>query len=671
MKLKEAMDCLHQERSDDPIIPLYTPWGEAMAQSGTEAVWQEYPRPQLERDHFRILNGKWSCWFEPVSGSDAAPAKQEILVPFSPESLLSGIGRQLQPDEYLWYEKSIDFTAEELARRDKGMRCILHFGAADQQAVVYCNGREVVSHVGGYLPFSAEITEFVSESPCLLQVRIRDESDASWHSRGKQTLKRGGIFYTAQSGLWQTVWYEWVPANYIQGLKITPDPDNLSVTVELRSPKEFSSVSCTVYRAADYLAKKASGVSRHTPSDAPAYNVSNDPGTTAAQDTPNGSRTATRSPAVQNASGSPRRTPSDAIPGDRTVALIGVSIQRESSAPNVLRLILPEDSIRLWSPETPYLYSFTIIADNDRIHSYFALRSYTVEPDEKGTPRFCLNHVPCFLHGLLDQGYWSDGLMTAPCDEAFVYDIELAKQAGFNMLRKHVKIEPLRWYYHCDRLGMIVWQDMVCGGSNYSMPLVCYVPTVFPHISRHTRDSHYKLFSRADEEGRKAWEQECLDTVEHLYNAPSVAVWVPFNEGWGQFDAARIAKLVRERDPSRPVDHASGWFDQKGGDFRSIHNYYRPLKVKLDKKRAYAITEYGGYACHVPGHSSVERVFGYRKFDTVEEFETAYRHLIDQQLLPLCGLGLSCAVYTQLSDVEEEVNGLVTYDRRVVKITIK
>lgn len=627
MKFKEAFACLHQEHSEDPIIPLYTPWGESIEKSGTDAVWQEYPRPQLERDNFRVLNGKWNCWFEPVSGSDSAPVRQEILVPFSPESLLSGIGRQLQPDEYLWYETSVSFTSEELARRDKGMRCILHFGAADQQAVVYCNGREVVSHVGGYLPFSAEITEFVSESPCQLRVRIRDESDTSWHSRGKQALKRGGIFYTAQSGIWQTVWYEWVPANYIQSLKITPDPDSLSVTVELCSPKEFSSVSCTVYRAADYLA-------------------------------------------VQNASGGSRRPPADAIPGNRTMALIGVSIQRESSAPNVLRLILPEDSIHLWTPETPYLYSFTIIADNDRIHSYFALRAFTIEPDDKGTLRFCLNHTPCFLHGVLDQGYWSDGLMTAPCDEALIYDIELAKRAGFNMLRKHIKIEPLRWYYHCDRLGMIVWQDMVCGGTNYRMPLVCYIPTMFPHISRHTRDSHYKLFSRSDEEGRKVWEQECLDTVDHLYNVPSIAVWVPFNEGWGQFDATRITRLVKEKDPFRPVDHASGWFDQRAGDFRSVHNYFRPLKAKPDKKRAYAITEYGGYACHIPGHSSVERVFGYRKYDTVEELEKAYRHLIDQQLLPLCDLGLSCAVYTQLSDVEEEVNGLVTYDRRVTKISI-
>lgn len=631
MKVKDAVSSMQKEHSGDRLIPLYTPWGEAIRQSGSESVWQEYPRPQLERDNYRMLNGKWSYWIVPVEDAGAMPEKKEILVPFSPEALLSGVGRQLLPGEYLWYEKRIGFSAEELSRKEKGMRCILHFDAVDQRAAVYCNGREIVRHTGGYLPFSAEITEFISREELLLQVRVRDESDTSRYTRGKQTLKRGGMFYTAQSGIWQSVWYEWVPENYIERMQITPDLDTGSVTITLQSPREFSSVSCTVYKATDYLAALNAG------------------------------KAAGRNPADHAAFGRP-------IPGERTMALIGVSVRRESTAPNVLRLTLPEDSVFPWTPETPYLYSFTIMADRDTIHGYFALRSFTVEPDEKGLLRFCLNHRPYFLHGLLDQGYWSDGLMTAPCDEAFIYDIELAKRAGFNMLRKHIKIEPLRWYYHCDRLGMIVWQDMVNGGGPYHMPFVCYLPTLFPHIATHIGDSHYKLLSRSDVEGRSAWEQECMDTIEHLYSIPSIAVWVPFNEGWGQFDAARIAKSVKEKDPTRPIDHASGWFDQKGGDFKSIHNYFRALKVKLDRKRAFVISEYGGYACHIQGHSSVERIYGYRKYATAEELTAAYRHLIEKQLAPLIERGLSGAVYTQLSDVEEEVNGLVTYDRRVVKI---
>ena len=637
MKIKDAVSGISKEHTEDTLIPLYTPWGEEIKRTDTERVWQEYPRPQLERDNYKILNGKWSYWIVPIDDSTVMPQKSDILVPFSPESLLSGVQRQLQPDEYLWYERRISFSADELSEKKRGMHCILHFDAVDQQAAVYCNGHEVVTHTGGYLPFSADITDYVSEDALLLQVRVRDESDTSWYTRGKQTLKRGGMFYTAQSGIWQSVWYEWVPANYIEHMKITPDLDSHSVTIELQSPREFASVSCTVYRATDYLAALAADNRASAPESSDA-------------------RTTGRPPAARP------------IPGERTIALIGVSVRRESTAPNLLQLTLPEDSIQPWTPETPYLYSFTIMADSDTVHGYFALRSFTVEPDEKGTLRFCLNHSPYFLHGLLDQGYWSDGLMTAPCDEAFLYDIELAKRAGFNMLRKHIKIEPLRWYYHCDRLGMIVWQDMVSGGTTYHMPLVCYMPTVFPNIAMHTKDHHYKLFSRADEEGRVAWEQECMDTIDHLYSIPSVAVWVPFNEGWGQFDAARIAKMVKEKDPTRPVDHASGWFDQKGGDFKSIHNYFRVLKVKPDKKRAFVISEYGGYACHIEGHSSVERVYGYRKYATAEEFTTAFHQLLERQLMPLMERGLSGAVYTQLSDVEEEVNGLVTYDRRVEKL---
>ena len=341
----------------------------------------------------------------------------------------------------------------------------------------------------------------------------------------------------------------------------------------------------------------------------------------------------------------------------------------ESSNTSILRFTLPENGFHPWTTEEPWLYAFTVTADDDAVQSYFAMRSFTVEKDEHGIPRFCLNHKPCFLHGLLDQGYWSDGLMTAPCDEAFLFDINLARENGFNMLRKHIKIEPLRWYYHCDRLGMIVWQDMVNGGTTYHMPFVCYMPTLVPHMGAHTKDNLHILFSRADKKGRASWEQECLDTMDHLHSVPSLAVWVPFNEGWGQFNAARIAKTVKEKDPSRPVDHASGWFDQKSGDFISIHNYFRPLKVKLDGKRAFVISEYGGFACFVPEHSSVERVYGYRKYADTRELTAAFLELTEKNLFPLYEAGLSGAVYTQLSDIEEEVNGLVTYDRRVVKLT--
>ena len=617
MRIKDAVSSIQKEHPEDILVPLYTPWGEELQKNNADEVWQEYPRPQLRRNNYRMLNGRWNY---AITASDVTllpgspiPADGQILVPFSPESLLSGVNRQLQPDEHLWYERSIAFSEEDLAQKENGLHCILHFEAVDQQAVVYINGREVASHICGYLPFEADITDFIGNAPLLLQVRVRDESDTSWYTRGKQSLNRGGIFYTAQSGIWQSVWYEWVPENYIRILKITPNLDTGSVTIELASEKEFSSVSCTVYKADDSFT-------------------------------------------------------TDILPGKRTMALVGVAVTRESSAPNTLKLTLPEKDVCPWTPETPFLYSFTIIADKDLIHGYFALRSFTVEPDEKGIMRFCLNHKPYFLHGLLDQGYWSDGLMTAPCDEALLFDIRLAKKTGFNMLRKHIKVEPKRWYYHCDRLGMIVWQDMVNGGTSYHLPKIFHLYSVSPTTSFRIKDSRYKVFSRASAENRLSWEKECLDTIEYLYSVPSIAVWVPFNEAWGQFDAVRITGLIKEKDPTRPVDHASGWVDQKGGDFRSVHIYFRTLKVKLEKKRAFVLSEYGGYACYIDGHSSVERVYGYRKFDSKEQLNIAYRQLIDEQMLPLVEKGLCGAVYTQLSDVEEEVNGLVTYDRRVVKI---
>ena len=626
MKLKDAIASLSQEHPEDILIPLYTPWGEQMKDAGDSEIWPEYPRPQLQREDFHMLNGKWryAFTFDEFRPGNPIGSQGVILVPFSPECLLSGVGRQLQPNEYLWYERKLSFSKKELAKKAAGMHCILHFDAVDQRAVVYADGREIASHIGGYLPFSADLTEFISDESLLLQVCVRDDSDTSYYTRGKQTLKRGGMFYTAQSGIWQSIWYEWVPENHVTAIRITPDPDKRQVKVDLSSPMEFSVITCTVQEASREFT---------------------------INDNPSGKSASSRNPHRLS-----RR-------------LTGVAVTMESSDAGTLILTLPEDGFHLWTPEDPWLYAFTINADGDVIHSYFAMRSFTVEPDERGIPRFCLNHSPYFLHGVLDQGYWSDGLMTAPSDEAFVYDITLAKSMGYNMLRKHIKIEPLRWYYHCDRLGMIVWQDMVSGGTTYHMPWVCYLPTLFPHMNAHTRDNHYRLFSRSDQEGRRLWEQECLDTIDHLYSVPSLAVWVPFNEGWGQFDAFRIAQSIKEKDPSRPVDHASGWFDQKGGDFRSIHNYFRPLKVKLDGKRAFVISEYGGYACHIPGHSGVERVYGYRKYDTVEELSAAFRELTEKQLFPLVNAGLSGAVYTQLSDVEEEVNGLVTYDRKVVKIS--
>lgn len=614
MDIIDAARNINKTHETDILAKLYTTWGETL---DSDHVLEEYPRPQFKRENFTILNGLWDYAFTPCSHSSSTNAvcydvqlpdlyDGKILVPFSPESLLSKVKRQLKPDEYLWYHRSIFISAKELSCEK---RLILHFDAADQAAVVYINEEKAFSHHGGYLPFEGEITHLLREGENSIIVQIRDVSDTSYHSRGKQTLKRGGMFYTAQSGLWQSVWMEWVPSSYVSHIKITPDYDKRAVSFHLNIayPCESTIPTISIYAETECIWQSL-------------------PDTMHSEKTDH---------------------------SNKTILSVSADISPNNFYP--------------WSPDSPFLYTVKISYGQDQIESYFAMRSFTIETDENGICRFCLNHNPYFLHGVLDQGYWPDGLYTAPSDDALIYDILMMKKLGFNMMRKHIKIECARWYYHCDRLGMLVWQDMVSGGSHYSMPLVCYLPTLFPGISGRLNDNNYKLFGRLSKEGREEWLKECAETVEYLYNVPSLAAWVPFNEGWGQFDANKVTAMIKNADPSRTVDQTSGWFDQKGGDFKSIHNYFRKLNIVKDK-RAFVISEYGGFACHIDGHSSVERIYGYKKFENCDKLTIAYRKLIEKELLPLIEKGLSGAVYTQVSDVEEEVNGMLTYDRKICKI---
>lgn len=610
MDIKDAIRSIIKPHDDDPITQLTTTFGESLS---PDNILSEYPRPQFERKEYINLNGYWDYAF---CSSRQFPDHYmgKILVPFSPEASLSGVNRQLQPEEYLWYRCFLPISEYDLLHDN---RLLLHFGAIDYEADIFINGQKVFSHKGGYLPFSCDITRYLDASENELAIRVSDPSDDGTQSRGKQILKRGGIFYTAQSGIWQTVWMEWVPATHIESITIDADYDTRKVTIE-----------------ADTILYDAM----------------------------------------------PRLTLTIKSPTEPSKIIYQQSIQLQASLDKVNRKIpqygsydfsftLPEESFFPWSPDTPFLYPITLTLSLDEVKSYFAMRCYTIEPHQ-GKPVFCLNHKPCFLMGVLDQGYWPDGLYTAPSDEALIYDITTMKSLGFNMMRKHIKIESARWYYHCDRLGMIVCQDMVNGGGKYRMPFINYLPTISPALAKHISDEVYTLFSREDEKSRKDWEEECYDTVDYLRFFPSIAIWCPFNEGWGQFDSLRIAENIKEIDPTRLVDAASGWFDQGGGDFISIHNYFRPLKVSVKHwhHRAFFLSEYGGFACHIKGHTSVERVFGYKRYNTIPEFQEAYHALIEKSLLPLREQGLSGAVYTQVSDVEEEVNGILTYDRKINKL---
>ena len=552
---------------------MLTPWADTLDRA---QPLPEYPRPQMVRDSYLNLNGPWSYAIT-TSAQKPAQADGTILVPFSPESELSGVGHVLQPEEYLWYIRTVT-----LPDGFNVGRVLLHFGAVDQIATVWCNGVELTTHTGGYLPFTVDITEVLAKENTIL-VCVRDATNKSQLPRGKQTLHPHGIWYTPQSGIWQTVWLESVPQNYIHSLRVTPlfDAHQVEITVE-------GAGQCTI----DLEGKRFT-----FPAGVPAH--------------------------------------------------------------------VPVQSFRPWSPEHPTLYPFSVTLGDDTVYSYFAMRKCSVETDKDGVRRLFLNGKPYFHNGLLDQGYWPDGLYTAPSDDALVYDIQLAKDMGFNMLRKHIKVECDRWYYHCDRLGMLVWQDMPSGGGRYNL-LTISAPLI---TGIHLKDSHYRLFARTDPDGRDSFRQELEEMIRQLQNCPCIVLWVPFNEGWGQFDAKQITRLVRKLDPTRLIDHASGWHDQGVSDVRSLHVYFKPYRFRPDKKgRAVVLSEFGGYNLPVAGHTWNEKNFGYKGYQTPEALGEAVRKLYETQIIPARKAGLAADVYTQLSDVEDEVNGFVTYDRKEEKL---
>ncbi|MEG1270845.1 MAG: glycoside hydrolase family 2 [Ruthenibacterium sp.] len=548
----------------------------------------EYPRPQLQRGAWQNLNGLWDY---AITDSDVPPGvwQGKILVPFAVESALSGVQKSVMPGQKLWYRCTFSMQNFDVQKQT-----ILQFGAVDYACKIFINGKKAGAHSGGYTPFSINLSAYIQEKDNELLVCVTDRTDHGHRPRGKQSLQPKGIWYTAVTGIWQTVWVEQICENHIHALRITPSLTG--ITFE--------------------------------PICAGAGNVI-----------------------------------LEIFDGDDIVYAATLMANSEES--------ITFETPRLWTPETPFLYRIVATMTHsgrmtDRVESYFGLRTFSLEPDAAGMPRICLNGKPYFQKGLLDQGYWPDGLYTAPTDEAMRSDIAFAKGLGFNLLRKHVKVEPARWYYHCDCMGILVWQDMP--STTYPGD---FLAAVLPNLgATHVDDHDYKRFHCESETARNAFVAELRSMMDALYFVTSLCVWVPFNEGWGQFDAKKITGLVRSIDTTRLVDEASGWHDQGGGDLHSIHKYILPIPAQEpEQRRAFVVSEYGGYSYPCTAHVwNEKKSFGYRMYHSKAALTKAYVQLHEKQVLPLLKKGLCAVVYTQLSDVEGEVNGLLTYDRKICKI---
>ncbi len=527
----------------------------------------EYPRPQMIRDSYLCLNGAWEF-------SESSPTYHEqILVPYPPQSKASGIGRDLSRDAVIYYRRR--FTLPDGFLCD---RVILHFGAVDRLATVTLNGHTLGTHDGGYTHFFFDITDALTDGENVLELSVLDTQDDVHALYGKQKIKRGGMWYTPISGIWQTVWLESVPTDYIRSLRTVTK--GASVRVEVEGVSEGALLL-------------------HLPE------------------------------------------------GDVSHPISG----------GVCEFSLTEP--QFWSPDSPHLYRFTVRTESDSVRSYFALRDMEIKTVD-GYPRICLNGSPLFFKGLLDQGYFPDGIYTPNSYTDYERDIFTAKKLGYNTLRKHIKLEPDAFYEACDRLGMVVFQDMVSGGS-YSFLRDTALPTVGLQKRNDRRMNRSETY-------RSAFLRDMERTVEQLGSFPCICYWTIFNEGWGQFESERCYRKLKALDSTRVIDTTSGWFRGASSDVESLHIYFRKPKIK-PSPRPIVLSEFGGYVWRVPGHLfSEDKTYGYGSYKTQAEFQAAYDDLWQNGIEPLIEKGLCAAIYTQLSDVEEEANGLLTYDREICKI---
>jgi len=539
--------------------------------------WLEYPRPDLKRDNWISLNGLWEYAITPIN---TMPERWhgKILVPYPVESALSGVKKKVSDNENLWYKRSF-----KIPRSWSKKQIILNFEACDWKTVVWIDGKEAGKHLGGYDPFSIDITDFLGKvSDHEMIVCVWDPTDKGTQPRGKQVLKPGGIWYTPTTGIWQTVWIEPVNKSHISDFRTITDADNGTITVNT--------------------------------------NVANGDGLNIILKVKRDNRTIATATGVKGQ--------------DITVKI--------------------ENPV-LWSPENPFLYDLSLELKSgtktlDEVKSYTGIRKISLGKTEDGFTRILLNNKFVYQNGPLDQGFWPDGIYTPPTLRAMVYDLEMTKKMGFNMLRKHVKVENRIFYYWCDKLGILVWQDMPSGDK--------YISGNEPDIEK-------------SKEATEQYEYELKRLIETKYNHPSIIMWVPFNEGWGQFETGRITQLIKDYDITRLVNSSSGWTDRGTGDVNDIHHYPDPAVPPAEENRAIVLGEFGGLGLPLEGHTWEQKNWGYRNMEDTLQLLEKYESYYDQVYNFVKNNGLSATIYTQTTDVETETNGLMTYDRKIVKMGVE